>query len=133
MSELGTTCEPQSCKIEKVFISQAMRGLTVEEIRSQRAAAEEAIIKDYGEVEFLGTEPKETPFPPADNKTIAQARIEALSDSLKILAKADLLVLIKPQGKLPDGCFIETSVAKRYGIYVRTWRPEFKSGWEEFG
>ena len=112
----------------KVFISQPMAGLSEMEIRSQRATTQSAITEKFGQVEFISTEPKTFEEMPTQSQ-----KIEMLADSLKILAQADKVVLIKPQGKLPNGCFIETSVAKRYGIEVITYRPDYCSGWEEFG
>jgi hypothetical protein len=112
----------------KVFISQQMNGFSEKEIREQRKQTQEAITAKYGNVDFLGTEPKMFRSPPTNEE-----KIEMLSDSLKILAQADLLVLVKPQGALPNGCAIETQVAKRYGISIVTYRPAYASGWEEFG
>jgi hypothetical protein len=113
----------------KVFISQPMKGFTKAEIQNQRTEAQKAIEKRFKDkIEFLGTKPKDFDGEPSKSQ-----KIEMLSDSLKILAKADVLVLIKPKGALPNGCFIEASVAKRYGIKVIVYRPDYGSGWEEFG
>jgi hypothetical protein len=114
--------------MKKVFISQSMKGFSEEEIRHQRTEAQNAIAARFGEVEFLGTEPKTFENTPNDKEKIAM-----LSDSLKILSQSDMLVLIKPQGALPNGCAIETSVAARYGIPIEVYRPNYGNGWESFG
>jgi len=116
---------------KRVFISQPMKGFTPIEIQELRKKCQDAYRAKFGKkaiVEFLGTQPKHFAKPPTNKE-----QIEMLSDSLKILASADVLVLIKPQGALPNGCFIECQVAKRYGIEVVTYRPAYESGWEEFG
>jgi hypothetical protein len=125
----------------KVFISQPMKGFTKAEIQNQRAEAQKAIEKRFkGKIEFLGTKPKDIDLEPPEGANCLDRRIAfekekivMLSNSLKILAKADVLMLIKPKGALPNGCFIEASVARRYGIKVIVYRPDYGSGWEEFG
>jgi hypothetical protein len=115
----------------KIFISQPMNGLCEAEIRDQREHAVYAIqgsTDDDVEIEILGTEPRTFDTPPTNAE-----KISMLADSLKILANADRLVLIKPKGPLPNGCAIECQVAKRYGIPIDVYRPERGSGWEVFG
>lgn len=95
----------------KVFISQPMRGKTEEEIRKERAAAEEFVREKLGEdAEVIDSYVEGAP------KTKNQA-VYYLGRSIQMLADADMLICLRGWEDA-RGCRIEKTIAEEYGVPV---------------
>lgn len=90
----------------KVFISQPMAGKSLNTILHERDDLKLWVKRNYGDVEFLDSFMART-----DNMT----PLECLAESIKIMSKADLVVMA-PRWYEARGCCIEYDCADYYGI-----------------
>ena len=102
----------------RVFISQLMKGRTEEEIYEERSRIEEKVHELYPEPDlvYIDSFKPDALRPEFDGED--RSALWCLGHSLKMLAKADLFVMVEDafQGR---GCWIELECAKAYGIPVR--------------
>lgn len=95
--------------MKKVFISQPMRGLSDTEIKEERKAIKQAIIKEYGDVEFIDSYFESAP---------ASARpLWFLGKSLEFLSTADMAFFANGWEDA-RGCVMEHEACKKYGIEI---------------
>lgn len=95
--------------MKKVFISQPMRGLSDTEIKEERKAIKQAIIKEYGDVEFIDSYFESAP---------ASARpLWFLGKSLELLSTADMAFFAN-DWEDARGCVMEHEACEKYGIEI---------------
>jgi hypothetical protein len=95
--------------MKKVFISQPMRDLSDTEIKEERKAIKQTIIKEYGDVEFIDSYFEGAP---------ANANpMWFLGKSLELLSMADMAFFAK-DWESARGCRIEHITAEEYGIEI---------------
>lgn len=115
--------------MKKVFISQDMRGKTIEEILTVRQKVEEAFKKEYSEqtFEFIQS------FKP---ELAAETPLKALSQSLAMMEEADIVLapsdrmtnyfmsepVLAFESKTLRGVEAETMLANSYGKNVAFYR-----------
>lgn len=90
----------------KYFISQPMKGLTIDEINKNRQNIKEKIIDNDKNAKILESVLKEN-FKP----------LKMLGESIKIMSEADIVIFMKgwENGR---GCKIEHECCKQYGIKI---------------
>lgn len=90
----------------KYFISQPMKGLTIDEINKNRQNIKEKIIDNDKNAKILENILKEN-FNP----------LKMLGESIKIMSEADIVIFMKgwENGR---GCKIEHECCKQYGIKI---------------
>lgn len=93
--------------MKKVFISQPMRGKTIETIRKER----EAIVKYF---EKRGYEVLDSIIADSPEDAVNEP-IYYLSKSIELLAQADLVYFMK-DWESARGCYIEFCIAVEYEI-----------------
>ena len=105
--------------MKKIFISQAMKGLTNEQIEFERNKAIKKIKELYGEVEIIDSFFK--------INTVQIKPLEKplwfLGRSIQLLSKADLAVFVGDYQNA-RGCAIEYKCAKEYGIETLVLQKE---------
>ena len=90
-----------------VFISQPMKGLTLQEINAERIHVLEALEKYYNEEIVL--------IEQFFDKDLHYTPVTCLAESLKMMEHADVIVFTgKWEGA--RGCQIEHEVAREYGV-----------------
>lgn len=95
--------------MKKVFISQPMKGLSDTEIKEERKAIKQAIIKEYGYVEFIDSYFENVP---------ASARpLWFLGKSLELLSTADMAFFAN-SWEDARGCVMEHEACEKYGIEI---------------
>ena len=95
--------------MKKVFISQPMKGLSNEEIKAERKAIKQAIIKEYGDVEFIDSYFENAP---------ANARpLWFLGKSFELLSTADMAFFAYGWEEA-RGCVMEHTACLSYGIEI---------------
>nr|DAX65547.1 MAG TPA: protein of unknown function (DUF4406) [Caudoviricetes sp.] len=95
--------------MKKVFISQPMRGLSDAEIKEERKVIKQAIIKEYGDVEFIDSYFEGAP---------ADARpLWFLGKSFELLSTADMAFFAYGWEKA-RGCVMEHTACLSYGIEI---------------
>lgn len=101
-------------KLQKVYISQPMRGKTDEEILAERDRIRAQLQYDFGDFIELQTYKQE-------NK--GKAPLEALGDGIKLMAQADIVVFA-PGWDNNRGCMIEHLCAELYSKPIRYIRSD---------
>ena len=95
--------------MKKVFISQPMRGLSDTEIKEERKAIKQAIIKEHGDVEFIDSYFEGAP---------ADARpLWFLGKSFELLSTADM-AFFAYGWEGARGCVMEHKACEKYGIEI---------------
>ena len=95
--------------MKKVFISQPMKGLSDTEIKEERKAIKQTIIKEYGDVEFIDSYFEGAP---------ATAKpLWFLGKSLELLSTADMAFFAN-DWESARGCRIEHIAAEEYEIEI---------------
>ncbi len=95
--------------MKKVFISQPMRDLSETEIKEERKAIKQTIIKEYGDVEFIDSYFESAP---------ASARpLWFLGKSLELLSTADM-AFFAYGWEDARGCVMEHTACLSYGIEI---------------
>ena len=95
--------------MKKVFISQPMRGLSDAEIKEERKVIKQAIIKEYGDVEFIDSYFEGAP---------ADARpLWFLGKSFELLSTADM-AFFAYGWEDARGCVMEHEACEKYGIEI---------------
>jgi len=95
--------------MKKVFISQPMRGLSDAEIKEERKVIKQAIIKEYGDVEFIDSYFEGAP---------ADARpLWFLGKSFELLSTADMAFFAN-DWEDARGCVMEHEACEKYGIEI---------------
>ena len=97
----------------KIFISQPMKGKSVEEIAGERSNAISQLTEIYGEFEIIECHFKDIDWD--SDKTPVNEPVKFLSRSINLLAEADLVVFLSGWHEA-RGCRIEESIAHAYGI-----------------
>jgi hypothetical protein len=93
--------------MKKVFVSQPMRGLSADAIKTNRAAIEEYVRREYGEVEFI-----DSYFPDFNGNAVS-----FLGKAIQKLSEADVAVF-GAGWEAARGCKMENYVCKAYDIPV---------------
>lgn len=106
-------------KVLNVFISQPMNGRTEEEILNERKGVMQALgivnpYKKTWEIHVIDSYFKEDI--PDNVGELREPRLWYLGDSIKLLADADLVVMVKYYTDLTSGCLVERKVAYEYDI-----------------
>jgi hypothetical protein len=93
----------------KVFISQAMAGLSNEEIEAKRNAAIEHMRNTHNdkEIEVLDSFFKDNTMTP----------IECFAQGLALMAQADIVLFVSEWSK-SRGCMLEHQIASAYGLEI---------------
>lgn len=95
--------------MKKAFISQPMRGLSDTEIKEERKAIKQAIIKEHGDVEFIDSYFEGAP---------ADARpLWFLGKSFELLSTADM-AFFAYGWEDARGCVMEHEACEKYGIEI---------------
>lgn len=94
--------------MKKVFISQPMKDLTLEQINAARAEALEMALELCGEIEVI-----DSFF--TDDIEVKNEPLYNLGRSLMLMAEADVVIFC-PGWDKARGCRIEHDAALRYGI-----------------
>lgn len=93
----------------KVFISQPMRGLTIEQIQERRDQICEMLVEVFNQdIEFIDSINK-------DEELQKKGSIAMLGHSVGLIADADLVVVDDVEYGY-NGVYIEGEVAHRYGV-----------------
>ncbi len=95
----------------KLFVSQPMRGYTLEEIKEERKNIVERLISDYN-FDRESLEVIDNFFEDAPENTKA---MWYLGGSIRLMSEADVVYFPKDYYKT-RGCRIEFEIAKHYGV-----------------
>lgn len=94
----------------KVFISQPMRGRTIEKIQERRDQICEMLVEVFNkDIEFIDSINK-------DEELQKKGSVAMLGHSIGLMADADLVVFDNCADRFYNGCYIEREVAFKYKI-----------------
>lgn len=95
--------------MKTIFISQPMKGLTIENVQANRKRVERLLKPNYIIADSIFTD--------FDNITVKNKPLYCLSKAIAVLSECDVIYMMKGW-ELARGCRIEHECAKEYGLNI---------------